>query len=130
MTTRHIILLWGYILFFLFLLALVAHAKPIGKYCPMPSIDQRDKQVGAGYNILAHKYWRTFDLDGDFREDYHVEYDLTGVKPDHTIQLSTFPSLYYRDTDGDGVYDQILMDTQGNGNCADLRPYIGRETTQ
>jgi len=105
-------------------------ATPIKGHCPIPSVDNREHLVGAGYNILARKYWKTFDLDNDLREDYHVEYDIIGVAQDHTVQHTLFPTVYYMDLDKDGVYETILVDMQGNGNCSDLRPYIGKETTE
>ena len=98
--------------------------------CPMPSVDNKEHLVGVGYNILARKYWKTFDLDNDLREDYHVEYDITGVKPDRTLKISTFPTVYYLDLDKDGVYEVIYVDTQGSGRCEDLRTYTGREVQQ
>ena len=99
-------------------------------HCPIPSVDSKEHLVGAGYNILARKYWKTFDLDNDLREDYHVEYDIIGVAQDHTVQHTLFPTVYYMDLDKDGVYEAIFMDMQGNGRCEDLRPYTGRETNQ
>lgn len=98
------------------------------KPCPVPSIDQKDKLVGAGFDLIAEKYWRTFDLNTDRRSDFHIEYDIKGVREDKTLILTPFPSTYYVDTDDDGTYDKIWIDMQGNGKCEDLRPFTGRET--
>lgn len=96
--------------------------------CQVPNIDQKEKLVGAGFDLIARKYWRTFDLDADLKPDYHIEYDILGIKEDKTFKMSTFPVTYYLDTTGEGFYNQVWIDTQGNGRCEDLRPFTGRET--
>ena len=94
--------------------------------CPVPTFDQPDKVIGGGFDLVTGVSWRTFDLNGDTRPDYHIEYDLRGRRDDHTIVMPAFPHLYYLDTNGDGGYDRVLVDTQGNGRCEDLAPYTER----
>lgn len=96
--------------------------------CPVPSIDQKEKVVGAGFDVIARKYWRTFDLNADLKPDYHIEYDILGIKDDKSFKMSTFPVTYYLDTTGEGFYNEVWIDTQGNGRCEDLRRFTGRET--
>ncbi|MDE3023865.1 MAG: hypothetical protein KGI54_18770 [Pseudomonadota bacterium] len=102
------------------------------KPCPIPDIHKVEERqlVGAGFDLLAMKYWRTFDLDGNKVADYHVEYGISGIREDKTLILSTFPSTYYYDADGDGFYEVVMMDVNGNGVCKDLRPYTGRQHEQ
>ena len=102
------------------------------KPCAIPDLHSLEERqlVGAGFDLLAMRYWRTFDIDGDKRADYHVEYSISGIRADKTLILSTFPMNYYYDSDGDGFYDVVLTDVNGNGKCSDLRPYTGREHEQ
>ena len=97
--------------------------------CPLPPATPQNL-VAAGFNVLDRVYWRTYDTDGDLKEDYHVEYEIQGQREDKTFKMSTFPVRYYIDKDHDGVYESIYIDVMGNGRCEDLKPYTGRETNK
>lgn len=96
--------------------------------CPVPisAIDRFDRLIGAGFDRIAGIYWRTFDLDGNQHADFQIEYNIVGMREDKTFIMTPFPVTYYLDTNGQGFYNEIYIDVNGNGRCEDLKPYTGR----
>jgi len=96
---------------------------------PIPSYNQLDKLVAAGYDLRLKVYWRLFDMNDDGVAEYFVEYEITRVTANedktYTADIETrpFPTRFFVDTDGDGFYDKFYHDVFGNGRCEDIKEF-------